>query len=203
MVSVNIRATRMELLGYRRRLKLSDRGYKLLKDKRDKLMASLYPLLSEEGRKRKSIEERLSRAYEKMVTARARMGDRELRGTFPHAVVEESVSHENIFGIMVPVIDYRIEERRNYSTGSLPVYAQEATEMFRDLLKELMELAELEAKCELLAMEIEKTKRRVNALEHVLIPELKDNIKYIEMKLEEMERGETVNRIKLKEMKKI
>ncbi len=200
MVSANIRATRMELLNYRRRLKLADRGYKLLKDKRDKLMADLLPLLEKEREKREAVEKKLSEAYRLITIAKARMGEKELKGTFPYARVEPKVSRENLFGILVPRIEFRIEQERHYSVSTLPAYAQEAIESFENLLKDLFELAELEARCELLAMEIEKTKRRVNALEHVLIPELRANINYIEMKIDEMERSETVNRIKMKEM---
>lgn len=200
MVSANIRATRMELLNYRRRLKLADRGYKLLKDKRDKLMADLLPLLEKEREKREAVEKKLSGAFRLLTIAKARMGEKELKGTFPYARVEPKISRENLFGILVPRIEFRIEQERHYSVSTLPAYAQEAIEAFEDLLKDLFELAELEARCELLAMEIEKTKRRVNALEHVLIPELRANIKYIEMKIDEMERSETVNRIKMKEM---
>lgn len=190
----------MELLNYRRRLKLADRGYKLLKDKRDKLMADLLPLLEKEREKREAVEKKLSGAFRLLTIAKARMGEKELKGTFPYARVEPKVSRENLFGILVPRIEFRIEQERHYSVSTLPAYAQEAIEAFEDLLKDLFELAELEARCELLAMEIEKTKRRVNALEHVLIPELRANIKYIEMKIDEMERSETVNRIKMKEM---
>lgn len=190
----------MELLNYRRRLKLADRGYKLLKDKRDKLMADLLPLLEKEREKREAVEKKLSEAYRLITIAKARMGEKELKGTFPYARVEPKVSRENLFGILVPRIEFRIEQERHYSVSTLPAYAQEAIESFENLLKDLFELAELEARCELLAMEIEKTKRRVNALEHVLIPELRANINYIEMKIDEMERSETVNRIKMKEM---
>ena len=202
VVTTNIRATRMELLNYRKRLKLAERGYKLLKDKRDKLMANLYPLLDEEGRNRKNVEEKLARVYRLMTIARSKMEEKELKGTFPYANVNIAVTHENLFGIMIPKIDYNIEEKENYSLATLPICAEDAVNGFKDIIKDLMELTELEAKCELLAMEIEKTKRRVNALEHVLIPEITANIRYIEMKIEEMERSETVNRIKMKEMKK-
>jgi len=200
VVSANIRATRMELLNYRRRLRLADRGYKLLKDKRDRLMADLFPLLEKEGEKRSAVERKLSEAYRLLTIAKARMGEKELKGTFPYARVEPKVSRENLFGIIVPRIEFEIAQERHYSVSTLPVYAQEAIEAFEDLLKDLFELAELEARCELLAGEIEKTKRRVNALEHVLIPELKANIRYIDMKIDEMDRSETVNRIKMKEM---
>jgi V/A-type H+-transporting ATPase subunit D len=203
VVTANIRATRMELLNYRKRLKLAERGYKLLKDKRDKLMANLYPLLGEEGRKRKDAEEKLACVYRLMTIAKSRMVEKELKGTFPYAKVEIDFKHENLFGIMIPRIDYKIEEREDYSLATLPICAEDAVNGFKSIVKDLMELTELEAKCELLAMEIEKTKRRVNALEHVLIPEITANIRYIEMKIEEMERSETVNRIKMKEMKKV
>jgi len=190
----------MELLNYRRRLRLAERGYKLLKDKRDRLMADLFPLLEKEGEKRSAVEKKLSEAYRLLTISKARMGEKELKGTFPYAKVEPEVRKENLFGITVPEIKFRIEPEKHYSVSTLPAYAQEAIEAFEDLLKDLFELAELEARCELLAMEIEKTKRRVNALEHVLIPEIKANVRYIEMKIDEMERSETVNRIKMKEM---
>jgi V/A-type H+-transporting ATPase subunit D len=190
----------MELLGYRRRLQIANRGYKLLKDKRDRLMADLYPLLKREGEKRAEVERKLSDAYRLITIAKARMGEKEFRGTFPYAHVETTVGRENLFGITVPTISFNIAEERHYSASTLPFYAQQAIESFESLIRDLFELAELEARCELLSMDIEKTKRRVNALEHVLIPEIKGNIRYIEMKLDEMERSETVNRIKMKEM---
>jgi len=200
---VNVNATRMELLRLKKRLNLARRGHKLLKDKRDELMRQLLAVIDEVKALRLSIERQFQSILERFVLAKASLGpyqaDQEL--LLPSKKISVSASMRNIINIRVPVY------AREVSGGIIPYgYINTSGEMdialndFEKFLGDLLGLAEKEKSVQLMAVEMEETRRRVNALEYKLIPNITETIKYITMKLEENERSNTVRLMKVKDI---
>lgn len=207
MARLNVNPTRMELNRLKRRLKTARRGHKLLKDKRDELMKKFIEVVKENVRLREKMEGMVMEAHGSFVIARAVMQSENLEEAlmFPKKQVDLNVSEENVMSVKVPVFDF--EEVEDGDTNIYP-YGLHSTSgeldgavmNLTDAFPVLMSLAEKEKTSQLLAREIEKTRRRVNALEYVMIPQLEETIRYITMKLDENERGNITRLMKVKDM---
>jgi len=196
----------MELLRLKKRLKVAVRGHKLLKDKFDELMKNFMQLVNESRRLRQEVESALADSMQGFMMARAVMSREALEGAiaFPKVKAEITASVKNVMSIQVPAFQMVEPE---YKGGIYPYgFAQTSGELdqairkLSDSLKSLIELAEVEKTVELLAAEIERTRRRVNALEYVMIPQLQEKIKFIVMKLDENERGNLTRLMKIKDI---
>lgn len=207
MARMNVNPTRMVLTGLKRRLRTARRGHKLLKDKRDELMKKFLDVVRENKRVREEVERKLQIVHSRFVMARAEMNTELLEEAlmFPKQKTELGASTRNIMSVDVPVLEYKVRSDDEgdiypygfaYTAGEL----DDAIAALSGLTEELLKLAELEKSAQLMADEIEKTRRRVNALEYVLIPDLEETIKYIVMKLEENERGNLTRLMKVKDM---
>jgi len=191
MAKVN--ATRMELLKLRKRVKLAKRGHKLLKDKRDELMKQFLSLIHKNRELREEIEREIVTVYQNFMAARALMSPEMLEEALmlPKTTLKVDISTSLIMSVQVPKIE--VEQQGDgfisYGLYEIPSALDQSLEALSVLMPKLIRLAEMEKSLELLALEIEKTRRRVNALEYVLIPELETTARFIEMKLDEMERS--------------
>ena len=198
MPSTTINPTRMELTRLKGRLKTAQRGHKLLKDKRDELMKQFMDVVRENRALRRRVEEGLMRAH---------MSPEMLQQSllYPKQSVELDMTFQNVMSVDVPKYHFKTTGQNAgevypygfaQSSGELDDAVDAMSQVFQDMLK----LAEIEKTSQLLAEEIEKTRRRVNALEYVKIPEMQENIKYITMKLDENERANTIRLMKVKDM---
>jgi V/A-type H+-transporting ATPase subunit D len=197
----------MELTRLKKRLVVARRGHKLLKDKRDELMKKFLELVRENKKFRETVEEMLMKAYANFLIARAVMSSEILEEAlmFPKQKISITASTRNIMSVDVPVLDFKAEsedESNIYPYGFATTSGEldGAISTLSEVLPHMLKLAEMEKSAQLLAMEIEKTRRRVNALEYVLIPQLTDTIRYITMKLDENERGNLTRLMKVKDM---
>ena len=207
MASSQIIPTRMELSRIKDKLAVARKGHKLLKDKRDELMRQFLIMVRENMELRKHVEEGIRQANINFIVAKAGM-DAETLNTALMAAKQKvtlGVSTKNVMSVNIPVFDVRTKtasETDIYSYG----YAFTSSDLdgaiksLADIRDDMILLAEKEKACKLMAAEIEKTRRRVNALEHVIIPEAQKNIKYISMKLEETARDNTIRLIKVQDM---
>ena len=207
MASSQIIPTRMELSRIKDKMAVARKGHKLLKDKRDELMRQFLIMVRENMELRKHVEEGIRQANINFIVAKAGM-DAETLNTALMAAKQKvtlGVSTKNVMSVNIPVFDVRTKtasETDIYSYG----YAFTSSDLdgaiksLADIRDDMILLAEKEKACKLMAAEIEKTRRRVNALEHVIIPEAQKNIKYISMKLEETARDNTIRLIKVKDM---
>lgn len=199
----NVNATRMELLRLKKRLNLAWRGHKLLKDKRDELMRQLLEVIDEVKELRLSIEKEFQSIVERFVLARASIGPYQVEQELllPVKKISVSISKRNIIGVHVPVY------AKEVSGDIIPYgYMNTSGEMdialndFDKSIENLLDLAEKEKAVQLMAMEIEETRRRVNVLEYKLIPSIIETIRFITMKLDEIERSNTVRLMKVKDI---
>lgn len=207
MARMNVSPTRMVLTGLKKRLKTAQRGHKLLKDKRDELMKRFLEIVRENKQLREEVEEKLNIVNSKFVMARALMNSELLEEAlmFPKQHVELTASTRNIMSVDVPVLEFKADmngEGDIYPYGFVNTSAEldGAIATLSELAPKLLKLAELEKSAQLMADEIEKTRRRVNALEYVLIPNLEETIRFIVMKLDENERGNLTRLMKVKDM---
>ena len=207
MERMNVNPTRMMLTSLKRRLKTAVRGHKLLKDKRDELMKEFLELARENGRLREEVEKDLDGVYKNFTVASSIMSREVMQESlmFPKQGVDLSVGSKNIMSVDVPVFDFNTTESNEgdifpygfaRTTGELDT----AIQRMSDLFPKLLDLAAKEKETSLLAAELEKTRRRVNALEYVMIPRLQLTIRYIQMKLDENERGNQTRLMKVKDM---
>ena len=207
MPSTTINPTRMELTRLKGRLKTAQRGHKLLKDKRDELMKQFMDVVRENRAVRRRVEEGLMKAHGSFTIASALMSPEMLEQAllYPRQSVELDVSYKNIMSVNVPLYSYSTQSRDSsdiypYGFAQTSGELDDALEYLSSVFEDMLKLAEAEKTTQLLAEEIEKTRRRVNALEYVMIPDLEKNIKYITMKLEENENATKVRLLKVKEM---
>lgn len=205
MARLNVNPTRMELSNLKRRLTTARRGHKLLKDKRDELMKRFLDLVRQNKDLRREVEETLGRAYDRFVMARAVMSAENLEEAlmFPTQRVEADVTLENVMSVTVPRFDIQQSMGGNlypYGLADTSGELDGALANLSDALPKMLELAQMEKAAQLLAQEIEKTRRRVNALEYVMIPQFEETIKFITMKLDENERGNITRLMKVKDM---
>jgi len=207
MPSTMVNPTRMELTRLKGRLKTAQRGHKLLKDKRDELMKQFMDVVRENRAIRKRVEEGLMRAHGSFTVAAALMSPEMLEQAllYPKQSVELDMTFENVMSVDVPRYQFHTTSQEPgevypygfaQTSGELDDAVDAMSQVFQDMLK----LAEVEKTSQLLAEEIEKTRRRVNALEYVKIPQMQSSIKYITMKLDENERANTIRLMKVKDM---
>lgn len=207
MAGTQVNPTRMELTRLKKKLVTAVRGHKLLKDKRDELMRQFLDKVRENEALREEVETALVSANQNFMLARAGMPDEMLNTALlaPKQELTISAGTQNVMSVEIPDFDFKTrtpDQNDMYSygfaftTGDLDDAILSLSEVFPKMLK----LAEVEKSCQLMAAEIEKTRRRVNALEHVMIPELQTNIKYITMKLDENERSTQIRLMKVKDM---
>ena len=207
MASTNVNPTRMELTRLKKKLVTAKRGHKLLKDKRDELMRRFLELVKENMALRKEVEKGLENANKGFVLAKAVMREETLNTALlaPLQSISVDVKSNNVMSVEIPVFDYKTrtpDENGMYSYGFAFTSSDldSAVKSLADIFPKMLKLAETEKSCQLMAAEIEKTRRRVNALEHVMIPETEERIKYITMKLDENERSTQVRLMKVKDM---
>ena len=207
MAGTAITPTRMVLNQLKGRLKTARRGHKLLKDKRDELMRQFMEVVKLNKQLRIRVEEGLTGAFASLQVASSIMSPEMLEQSllYPRQSVELGLKYKNIMSVNVP--RYSFTTKNNDPSEIYPYgFAQtsgeldDALEKMAKVFEDMLELAQVEKTMQLLAEEIEKTRRRVNALEYVMIPELETNIKYIAMKLEENENSTKVRLLKVKEM---
>lgn len=207
MASTQVTPTRMELTKTKRKLVTAIKGHKLLKDKRDELMRQFLDLVKENMALRKKVEKGIQIANQNFVVAKAGMDEMTLRTAFmvPKQEVQLEVGSKNVMSVNIPVFEAktRTEDANDIYSYGFAFTSSEldaAVKSLADILPDMLKLAEREKACSLMASEIEKTRRRVNALEHVIIPQAKHTIKYITMKLDENERSSQVRLMKVKDM---
>lgn len=204
-MEIRANPNRMELSRLKRRLVTAKRGHKLLKDKQDELIKKFIDMVKQNKALREEVERELIAAFQSFTMARSQI---------PASVVEESlmiptakvsidIKKSNIMSVNVPRIEISMEEGKNlypYGFAGTSAEMDSAIRTLSAMLPKMLKLAEFEKACQLMADEIEKTRRRVNALEYVLIPQLENTIKFITMKLDENERSSRTRLMKIKEM---
>jgi len=207
MAKKQINPTRMELTRIKRKLVTARRGHKLLKDKRDELMRQFLEMVRVNRALRENVERGLQTAAQNFALARAAMSEEAVNTALliPSCEVTVEASEKNVTSVMVPQFDIQVRSANesdiySYGLAFTSVDLDVAVKSLNDVLPDLLKLAEIEKSCQLIAAEIEKTRRRVNALEYILIPEMQENIKFITMKLDENERSTQIRLMKVKEM---
>lgn len=189
-----VNPTRMELLKLKDRVNLAVKGHKLLKEKRDALIMEFFNILDRAKGVREEVEEKLGESFTSLLIAEATMGDFAVKkaAMSVEETLDIDVDTRSVMGVTVPVIEYQNIKKsmiqRGYGLVDTSAKLDEASKGFEEAIELILELSEVEMTVKLLAGEIESTKRRVNALEHIIIPRLTNTVKYIEMRLEEMER---------------
>ena len=196
MPSTTVNATRMELTRLKKKLKTAVRGHKLLKDKRDELMKQFLDMIRENRALRTRVEEALMRAHGSFTVASALMSSEMLEQSliYPKQSVELNMSFKNIMSVDTPIYHFSTQNPGSgdiypYSFATTSCELDGAVDALSSVFQDMLKLAQ-----------IEKTRRRVNALEYVMIPEMEENIKYISMKLDENERNNTIRLMKVKDM---
>ena len=207
MAKRQVNPNRMELLRLKRQLVTARRGHKLLKDKRDELMRQFLDIIRKNKVLRERVEEKLEATNQQMLLARAVMSPEVLGSALMagHELLEINIDTHNIMSVNVPVFTSPFLmsgqiENLPYGMASTAPELDMAIMTLNEVFPEMIELAEAEKTAQLLADEIEKTRRRVNSLEYILIPELKEFIRSISMKMEENERGNLTRLMKVKDM---
>lgn len=207
MATTQVNPTRMELTRQKKKLTTATRGHKLLKDKRDELMRRFLELVRENKALREKVEAGIKAANQNFVLARAGMSDAVLNTAMlaPKQEVYIELSSKNIMSVDVPVMVVKTRTPNandiySYGYAFTSADLDDSVQFLAELLPDMLRLAEVEKSCQLMAEEIEKTRRRVNALEHVMIPDAQQKIKYITMKLDENERSTQIRLMKVKDM---
>lgn len=204
MAKLNVNPTRMELRRLKTRLKTATRGHKLLKDKSDEMIRQFMLHIRENKRLREEVENELTVALKEFMLARAVSSDAAIEEAvaMPGVKAELKTSEKNVMSVNVPVLSAEFigGDAYPYSFATVTSELDNSIATLTALLGKMLQLAEEEKTCNMLADEIEKNRRRVNALEYVMIPQLEETIKYITMKLDENERGATVRLMKVKSM---
>ena len=207
MAVMNVNPTRMQLTKLKKQLTTAIRGHKMLKDKRDKLMRQFLDLVRETKDLREQVERELENCNAHFVNASAVMSKQSLDGSLlsPKQQINVEVSSKNVMSVDIPQFE---TSTRTSDSGDIFPYGfaftsfelDDAVTSLDNVLPDLIKLAQYEKSCELMSAEIEKTRRRVNSLEHVMIPRYQETIKYIAMKLEENDRSSRTRLMKVKDM---
>ncbi len=208
MAKLNVNPTRMELSRLKIRLKTAVRGHKLLKDKQDELMRQFIDMIKKNKKLREKVEEMLQNSFKDFLLSRGVMSDEMLENAiaYPKEKIGVEVKKKNIMSVNVPQMTFVRENEGNQGMIYPYGYAQTSADLddaidgLNSVMDNLLELAEVEKACQLMADEVEKTRRRVNALEYMTIPQLKETIRFIQMKLDENERGSITRLMKVKDM---
>ncbi len=202
-MKLSVNPNRMELLRLKKRLTLAKRGYKLLKDKRDALIQKFITLVYENKNAREEFEEKVKKCINKYLVATMPMSSNEIESIFlfPKRSIEVKTTYQNIMSVHVP--RFKIVEKGSlypYGMANSNPELDSALREYKEILPLMVKMAELDKAVILLTEEIEKTRRRVNALEYVMIPNLEETIKFITMKLDEMARSNNSALMRIKEM---
>ncbi len=195
-----VKPTRMQLLEIRKRKSLATKGHELLSQKRDALISNFFEIIKNRKEKRIEMEEKIREAFDAFIGAEMMMGEEQVRALADRTFEEREVAVErkNVMG--VPIVNFGIglENRTNYGILDTASNLDEAVKKGGEALNSIVEVAGIEGSIQKLGKEIEKTKRRVNALEHIFIPKLEGTIVYIERQLEEREREDFFRRKRMK-----
>lgn len=200
----NVKPTRMELLKLKRRVKLADKGHRLLKEKRDALISEFMVVIKQYREARGKVEENLKAAFRDLLMAEVLLGSRDIEQISDITLrdIDLDFMTKNIMGVSIPVISIgnlvRKINERGYGLLSTNAKLDDAAKSFEECLTLIVSLAEVEESVRRIAEEVEKTKRRVNALEYIVIPSLKATIRHIEMRMEEIERESFMRLKKIK-----
>ena len=208
MAKLNVNPTRMELSRLKIRLKTAVRGHKLLKDKQDELMRQFIDMIKKNKKLRERVEGMLQNSFKDFLLSRGVMSDEMLENAiaYPKEKIGVEVKKKNIMSVNVPQMIFVKENEGNQGMIYPYGYAQTSADLddaidgLSSVMDNLLELAEVEKACQLMADEVEKTRRRVNALEYMTIPQLQETIRFIQMKLDENERGSITRLMKVKDM---
>ena len=207
MARLNVNTTRMELSKLKKKLASARRGHKLLKDKRDELMRQFMILIKENRQLRTEVEQAINEANRYMAVAGSVMQKEVLETALmlPKQEVELEVSEKNVMSVYIPEFKtkFRTDDTNDifsYGMAFTSIDLDGAVSVLSAVFPKMIRLAEIEKACQLMADEIEKTRRRVNALEHIMIPDYEETIKFITMKLSENERSTTTSLMKVKDM---
>lgn len=202
---LQVNPTRMELKRLKVRLKTAVRGHKLLKDKSDEMIRRFMEFAKQNKTLREQVEQELSTALRTFIVAKAVSDDAVIQEAVAMSskTVKLTMDSQNIMSVVVPVMELIESESKDkypYSFGSVTAELDSSIAVLSGLMQKMVKLAEIEKTCNMLAIEIEKNRRRVNALEYVMIPQLEETIKFITMKLDENERSNIVRLVKVKAM---
>lgn len=207
MARLNVNPTRMVLTSLKKKLAVAMRGHKLMKDKRDELMKQFLDLAKKNKALREEMERQLAAVYGDFTIASAVMSPQMMEEAlmYPKQGVSIEVSEKNVMSVEVPVFDFTTETQDSadiypYGFATTSGELDKAIARLSEVFPVMLELAAMEKETALLAQEIEKTRRRVNALEYIMIPQLQETIRYIKMKLDESERGNQTRLMKVKDM---
>jgi len=208
MAILNVNPTRMELTKLKARLATATRGHKLLKDKQDELMRRFIEMIRRNKSLRENVEKELIEVFKEFLVSSAIMSPEFLEEAvaLPKEEITVDIRKKNIMSVNVPVMNFVRKLAEDPGSIYPYGYAQTSSELddaisrLYAIMPQLLDLAEVEKSCQLMADEIEKTRRRVNALEYRTIPELQETIKFIRMKLDENERGTITRLMKVKEL---
>jgi V/A-type H+/Na+-transporting ATPase subunit D len=201
MALLNVNPTRMVLMDLKGRTKSAKRGHKLLKDKQDGLMQHFLSIIREAKEQRERIESELGQALKLFLVASAWLSDAQLENALssPQAQLSLSVTTKNVMSVRIPIFEIQKEGTiKSYGYAGTNALLDKAVERLEELFEILVQLAQIEKQAESLAAELETTRRRVNALEHKMIPDLQETVKYISMKLGEAERAGIIATMKVK-----
>ncbi len=202
MALLNVNPTRMALMDLKRRTKSAKRGHKLLKDKQDGLMQEFMSIIRQAKDLRLKVEEQMGEALKAFLMAAAWMTDAALENALssPQATIELLVQTKNVMSVRIPQFELKKEGTiKSYGYAGTNALLDKAIDAFEELFPILIQLAQIEKQAESMAIELETTRRRVNALEHKMIPDLKETVKYIQMKLDETERAGIISTMRVKE----
>lgn len=204
---LGVKPTRMELSALKGTFALATRGHKLLKDKQDELMRHFIDMIRRNNQLREEVEGKLTEALQSFVLAKSLINENFIEeiASVASQSLDVTIDMQNIMSVYVPKMDFNLQEdvddqplRYGYLNSNAEL--DEALTGLRQILPQLLELVEIEKSCQLLADEIEKTRRRVNALEYRMIPDTQETIDYISMKLEENERASITRMMKVKDL---
>lgn len=201
MALLNVNPTRMALMELKRRHKSSKRGHKLLKDKQDGLMQQFMSIIRNAKELRGQVEEELGNVFRKFLLASAWMNEGDLANALssPQATVELEVETKSVMSVKLPSFTLSKEGSiKSYGLAGTNALFDEAVEALESIFEVLVTLAQIEKQAEAMAIELETTRRRVNALEHKMIPDLEETVKYIKMKLDESERAGIIATMRIK-----
>ena len=197
---LSVNPNRMELLRLRRRLVMAERGHKLLKDKLEEIMRRFLLLVRELYDLQEIVSLKLKKVFLSFVLVRSRNSHKDLERFIPEGKLILATKKERIFNLTIPRFEIEEKEVSDYDFFNTESELDIGLKKTQELLDDLMEVARLWKAVELLSHEIEVTRRRVNALEHILIPSIKETISYISSRLEEMERSYQVQLMRVKEI---
>lgn len=207
MANIAVNPTRMELTRLKGKLRTAQRGHKLLKDKRDELMKQFLETVREVRSLRAEVEEELMTVHASFTVASALMSSEAMEQAllYPKQSVELTMGFKNIMSVNVPIYDFKTRTQSDadiypYGFAATSGELDTAVDALGRVFQKMLKLAQIEKAAQLMAEEIEKTRRRVNALEYVVIPNTKDSIRYITMKLDENDRSTTTRLMKVKDM---